>query len=252
MRKDALLVLILLSLILLTTCIPQFNFSQAQTPSPIQIDKNVNDLTINPSYRTQIKLAIHSIKNNGSRTVSIKEISVTEYEMMTTRIIERLSSNAEYDTIFEDILQILKEYHLIDPEITLQEIFDRNMSTDFNTTYYNVSSDPFGAIFSPVVIAGMGAGGGIGDNFGLLSGNVYSFGVIGLGGLFCLDAVMQTIHIQYTFTFPLLVHILAGFAGIMLFPVHFDKLYASGFPLFIYSNFLALGFSGFTIGFPTG
>jgi hypothetical protein len=239
-------------MLLFATCIPQFNFSGIQASSPIQSDTNVNDLPMSPSDRTQIKLALQSIKNDGSRIVSIKEISVTEYEMMTTRIIERLSSNTEYDIIFEDILQILKEYHLIDPEITLQEIFDRNMSTDFNTTDFNVSSDPFGAIFSPVVIAGMGAGGGIGDNFGLLSGNVYSFGVIGLGGLFCLDVVMQTIHVQFTFTFPLLVHILAGFAGIMLFPVHFDKLYASGFPLFIYSNFLALGFSGFTIGFSTG
>jgi hypothetical protein len=219
----------------------------------MQIETSGHVIAMNPSDRTLIKLAVHNIKNDGSRTVSIKEISVAEYEMMRNRIIERLSSNTDYDTVFEHVLQILQEYNMIDPEITLQEIFDRNMSTDFNTTYYNVSvNEPFGAIFSPVVIAGMGAGGGIGDNFGLLSGNVYSFGVIGLGGIFCIDVVMQAIYVQYTFTFPLLVHILAGFAGIMLFPVHFDKLYASGFPLFIYSNFLALGFSGFTIGFPTG
>jgi hypothetical protein len=202
MRKDQLLVLILLPMILLTTCIPQFNFSNVQACLPTQIDTHINDVTINPYEKNQIKLAVHSIKSDGSRTVSIKEISVTDYQTMTNRINERLSSNSDYDTVFEDILQILKEHHLIDTEVTLQEIFDRNMSTDFNTTNFNISSDPFGAIFSPVIIAGMGFGGGIGDNIGLLSGLVYSFGVIGLGGIFCLDVVMQTIHVQFTFTAP--------------------------------------------------
>lgn len=251
MKKNTFTNIFILVMLLSISYIPQFNFCNAQTQSPMKSDTHLNNVHINSYNRNYIKLAIHTIKEDGSRNVSIKEISIADYKMMTHRINERLSSNTDYDTMFENILQIIKEYNMVDQDITLQEIFDRNMSTDFNTTFYNVSSDPFGAIFSPVIIAGMGAGAGIGDNFGLLSGNVYSFGVIGLGGLFCLDAVMQTIHIQYTFTFPLLVHILAGFAGIMLFPVHFDKLYASGFPLFIYSNFLALGYSGFTIGFAT-
>jgi hypothetical protein len=78
------------------------------------IDKDADDFNTNPYFRDQIKLAILSVKNDKSRTVSIKEISVKDFRTMTNRITERLSSNTDHDTIFENILQILKEYNLID------------------------------------------------------------------------------------------------------------------------------------------
>lgn len=237
-------------MILLTTCIPQINFSNTQA-SPMQIDSNVNDLTMNPSDRTQIKLAVQSIKNDGSREVSIKELSVTEYETMTTRINKIVSSQTEYETLFDQVLQILQEYDLVDPKITVYDLLNRNMSTEYNFKVWNLSQNEpaFVAMYSPVVIAGMGFGGAIGDTIGLASGNVYCGGGIGLGGIVCLDFWTRTIHTQTTFTFPLVVYIISGFTGIMLFPVHFDKLYASGLPLSIYSNFIAVGLAGWTVSF---
>lgn len=78
------------------------------------IDKDADDFNTNPYFRDQIKLAILSVKNDESRTVSIKEISVKDFRTMTNRITERFSSNTDHDIIFENILQILKEYNLID------------------------------------------------------------------------------------------------------------------------------------------
>ena len=112
--------------------------------------------------------------------------------------------------------------------------------------------EPFLAHFSPIIIVGMGFGGGIGDKFGALSGLLYSFGVIGLGGVLCIDAIAKTIYVHYTFTVPLLLHVLSSFTGIMMFPVNFDFLAGSGLPLFIYSNFIAIGYSALSIGFPLG
>ena len=68
---------------------------------------------------------------------------------------------------------------------------------------------------------------------GKLDSNLVSGGIIGLGGVFCFDLLAQTIYVQYTFTFPLLLHILASFIGIMMFPVNFDFISEKYLPLFI-------------------
>lgn len=229
--------------------IPQFSSLKVQARSPIQIDSNVDDLNKNPYDGNLIKLAVLRIKKDKSHDVSIKKISIQDFRMMINQINERVSSNKDHGAMFENSLQILKQYNLIDQDMTLQEIFDRNISTELNTTEFNITyMEPFMSVFSPILIAGMGAGAAIGDTFGLLSGNVYSFGVLGLGAVVCIDPLLATVYIQQTFTLPLLIQILAGFAGIMMFPVHFDKLYTSGFPLTIYSNFFAMGLSGLAIG----
>ena len=249
MRISKLIVIFLLLVILSPSCVPQSIFFKEQARLPVQIDTNADDLNMNLFDGFQIKLAIHTLKDDRSHTVSIKKITVKEFRTMTNRINERISSDKDYDTLFENVLQILKEYTLIDQDITLQEIFDRNISTQFNTTNFTrIYNEPFMSIFSPIFIAGMGAGAALGDTFGLVSGNVYSFGVLGLGSVVCIDLLLATIYSQFTFTLPLLIHILSGFAGIMMFPVHFDKLYASGFPLTIYSNFIALGVAGLAVG----
>jgi len=48
----------------------------------------------------------------------------------------------------------------------------------------------------------MGLGAGIGDKFGRVNCLLYYVGIIGLGGVICLDALVKTIYVQYTFTFP--------------------------------------------------
>jgi hypothetical protein len=82
-----------------------------------------------------------------------------------------------------------------------------------------------------------------------IAGNLFSAGVIGLGGIVCLDFEDWSIYYQYTFTYPLLLHILSGFIGIMMFA--FDNIYPpeNGPPISLYSNFIAIGMAGLAIGF---
>ena len=124
------------------------------------------------------------------------------------------------------------------------------MILDFNISMM----EPFAVNFAPVFIAGMGFGAGFGFRslpiVRRFAGNIFSMGVIGLGAVICYDFYTNTLYIQQTFTVPFLVHVLAGFIGIMLFA--FDSVFPPipGFPpVTIYSNFVGLGVAGLAIGF---
>ena len=81
------------------------------------------------------------------------------------------------------------------------------------------------------------------------TGNLFSILLIGLGEIVCLDFEDWSIYYQYTFTCPLLFHILSVFIGIMMFA--FNNIYPSenGPPISLYSNFIAIGMAGLAIGF---
>jgi hypothetical protein len=113
--------------------------------------------------------------------------------------------------------------------------------------------EPFIALFVPIFIGGMGFGAGF--NFRQIpiikriAGNIFTVGVIGLGAVLCFDWLTSTLYQQITFTIPLLVHILSGFVGLMLFA--FDSIFppVPGEPPFTTcSNTVALGIAGLAIG----
>lgn len=207
----------------------------------------------NTNIVNTIKIAIYHKKSDGSLNFTIKEFINKEYESIIFNITEIISKAKTFNIPSLKILELLKEKNLIKDEINFKDIFSEKTSMIYNSTAYNLSvMEPFVALFSPIIAVGMGFGAGIGDKFGGVTGLLYSGGVIGLGGVICLDALAKTLYVHYTFTFPLLIHVLSSFIGIIMFPVDFDFISANYLPLFIYSNFIAIGYSGLAIGFPLG
>lgn len=201
----------------------------------------------------EITLAIIHTKQNGYINITTKEITRSNYENLIYEITENISKTKPDDKPFSNILQIIKEKKLLNNNISLDEIIGNKTSELLDTTTYNLSiMEPFVSMFVPIVAVGMGFGAGIGDKFGSVTGLLYSGGIIGLGAVLCFDALMKTIYVQYTFTFPLLLHIITSFIGIMMFPVDFDFISENYLPLFIYSNFIAIGYSALAIGIPLG
>jgi hypothetical protein len=234
-----------------TTVISVFNSPQLKAEVILEVNSMRQTKNLPSVQGDTIKIAICQIRTNGEFNVTIKEMLSENYKYVLNQLTSTIVDAYEYSGQLESILGVFKESDLIGSDMTLQDIFDRDVPMGDDTAVWNLSiMEPFIAHFSPVLIVGMGFGAGIADTIGLFSGNIYSLGVIGLGGVLCIDAFAKTIYAQYTFTFPLLIHVLSGFVGIMMFPIHLDSLYTSGLPFKIYSNFVAFGLSGLTIGVP--
>ena len=244
----------LIFLIMVTTIAsPLIKPTLFENISPLSLKDINGNLPKNNLDQKTIKLAVIHSKPDRNINVSIKELFIDEYTALRENIVKNISLTNASKQPFENILKMLKEINLLNNNMKLDDILGDKTSVVHNSTEYNVSiMEPFLAHFSPIIIVGMGFGVGIGDKFGAISGLLYSFGVIGLGGLLCIDALAKTIYVQFTFTFPLLLHVLSSFIGIMMFPVKFDFLAASGLPIFIYSNFIAIGYSALSIGIPIG
>lgn len=245
--------LFILSIFIVISMNPLFLSTNSFYNSVIASENDEIYPSINELNNEIIKLAVIHSKSNGDVYITIKELIKGDYQDIRENIAKKISLAENSDKTFENILDFIKEKNLINKNLKLEDIFGDKISLIYNTTEYNLSiMEPFLAHFAPIIIAGMGFGGGIGDKFGVLSGLLYSLGVIGLGGVFCIDALAKTIYIHYTFTFPLLLHLLSSFVGIMMFPVNFDFLATSGLPIFIYSNFIAIGYAAMVIGVPIG
>jgi hypothetical protein len=252
MKRNILIWFIFL-IIMISSISPILSTAMLKTDNPLPSNNNVIFFDKKTVNKNTIKLAIYHSKQDGSLNFTIKEIPMAEYQALRNNITKKISLTNIYDKPFESILEMLKVRGLINDNTRLEDIFDDKTSIVYNSTEYNLSiMEPFLAHFAPIILVGMGFGGGIGDKFGSLSGLLYSFGVIGLGGVLCIDALAKTIYIHYTFTFPLLFHLLSSFVGIMMFPVDFDFISSSGLPIFIYSNFIAIGHTALAIGFPIG
>ncbi len=250
MKKDTILSLYVGAIVLLAIGSPLLHSSPIQAHFLDHLDRHADNTRNEPQMGEKISLAICHVKKEGPINLTIKEVFLDDYTQMLHGLTESISSTHEYGSQFEEILGTFKDNDLIGKDVSLQDIFDSDTVTGFNTTTYNLSlMEPFVAHFSPVFLIGMGFGAGIADTIGLFTGNVYSFGVIGLGGILCIDAFAKTIYVQYTFTFPLLIHILSGFIGVMMFPVNLNFI-SSSLPIVIYSNFVAFGLSGLTVGIP--
>jgi hypothetical protein len=246
--KRNLLIFIIFLIVIISPILKSSVVNSTVSSKNIIIDnyKNINSINT-------IKLAIFHSKEDGSFNYTIKEIIKEDYEFLINNLTNKISQIKNYDKPFKNIFKVLKEKNLIEDDIDLFDIFSEKTSVIYDSTAYNLSvMEPFVSLFAPIVAVGMGFGAGIGDKFGSVTGLLYSGGVIGLGGVICLDAIAKTLYVQYTFTFPLLIHVLSSFVGIMMFPVDFDFISNNYLPFFIYSNFIAIGYSALAIGFPLG
>ena len=213
---------------------------------------------INPRGETSksdtIEIIVYQFQKNGDREKTEKKLTSKENLEMMNKLMQTEISNSTPKEIFEEKLEILKEYKLISSKTTLEDIMDVEKLESYNSQSFNISEmEPFVAHFAPIFIGGMGFGAGFGFR-GLpiirrIAGNIFSIGVIGLGAIVCLDFFASTLYYQITFTLPLLVHVLAGFVGIMLFAL--DTIFPpipGKPPVTIYSNIVALGLAGLAAG----
>jgi hypothetical protein len=254
MRKKLRIVSIGVVILLVLTYVPTL------TPQPI--NKNAeNSLTniLTPEIRTGdvdiTEIRVYHIRKDGGFEVTVKNMTSDENKEMMNRLIQTEISNSTPKEIFEEKLEILKEYDLVSSNITLKDILDVEKLESFSSLPFNVSEmKPFTAHFAPVFIGGFGFGAGFGFRrlplIRRIAGNIFSAGLIGLGVVLCLDIFESILHFQFTFTMPYLCHVIAGFVGIMLFA--FDSVFPPVLgtpPVTIYSNIVALGIAGLAIGF---
>jgi hypothetical protein len=251
--KNISLKIITILVILIIVLSPILNSSVINIKRTDYLNNNQSNLIDYISDSEKINLAILQSKPDGSINITTKEIIYDEYRSLIYEITNKISKTKTGDKPFLTIFKLLREKNLIKQDVVLNELLGDKISNFSNTTAYNLSiMQPFVSMFAPIIAVGMGFGGGIGDKFGSITGLLYSGGIIGLGAVLCLDALIKTIYVQFTFTFPLLLHILASFVGIIMFPVDFDFISANFLPLFIYSNFIAIGYSALAIGVPLG
>lgn len=209
--------------------------------------------TIKPLNQNVNLLVYYCDKNQSFKkhVVTMKQETFTVFKRAISDISNKDLSLIE---LFEIKLNLMKQYDVINDDVRVNDILDISDETKTNLLNFSIiNAEKFDSIFSPVFIAGMGMGIGIGFRRmpirQHLAGNLYSAGLIGLGAVLCLDIQDQALYYQFTFTYPFLIHIISGFIGIMLFA--FDSLYPpdNGPPITIYSNFFALGMAGLVIGF---
>jgi hypothetical protein len=221
-------------------------------------NKNTLTNTLIPREKTwrsdMVEIRVCHFRKNRNYEEIVKELPHDDNEEMMNKLIQTEISNLTPKEIFEEKLEILKEYELVSSNITLEDILDVDKLEEYNSQSFNISEmKPFVAHFAPIFMGGFGFGAGFGFRrlpiIKRIAGNIFSAGAIGLGAVFCLDLLQSTLHYQMTFTLPLLVHIIAGFVGIMLFA--FDSVFPpvpGKPPITIYSNIVALGTAGLAIG----
>jgi len=213
--------------------------------------KDPEEKTLKPDT---IQIRVYQFQKNGDTDKTVKNLTSDENHEMMGKLMQTEISNLTPKEIFEEKLEILKEYKLIPNNTTLEDIMDVEKLESYNSKPFNRSEmEPFVSVFVPIFIGGMGFGAGFGFRrlpiIKRIAGNIFTVGLIGLGAVLCLDWLTSTLYIQITFTAPFLVHFLSGFVGIMLFA--FDSVFppVPGEPPFtIYSNIVALGVAGLAIG----
>ena len=237
---------------LICLCILSMPLVQSlETSNEIEINKMKHE-----EYTSfnDIKLLIYYIDNEGNFQKILKFLSKTNYQLFLDEVSDLSDQFSNFMNFLDKKLEIMKKYEIIPTEVTLNNFIDFDIIEEASINPFNLTdADKFVSHFAPIFMIGMGFGFGIGFRrmpvMKRIAGNLFSAGVIGLGGIVCLDIEDWSIYYQYTFTYPLLLHILSGFIGIMMFA--FDNIYPpeNGPPISLYSNFIAIGMAGLAIGF---
>jgi hypothetical protein len=218
--------------------------------SQLQNEIKINNRITNDN---DIKLLIYYLDKEGNFEKIIKTLSKTNYKLFINEVSNLSNEITNFIEFINAKLKIMKKYQIIPDKINIHNIIDINRFQETESKPFNLTdTDSFISHFSPLFIVGMGFGFGIGLRrmpiLERIAGNLFSAGIIGLGGIVCLDIEDWSIYYQYTFTYPLLIHVLSGFIGIMMFA--FDNIFPAenGPPISVYSNFLAIGMAGLAIG----
>jgi hypothetical protein len=226
MKKKLCIFSITTVILLVLTCFP------INASPPISLGENhsvmgpTKDLT-EGSFNMLVNV-IH-IKEDGTVVKELKELPRSEHRILMNEVKQVEGSVKSLRGIFEEKLQILKNYNLVSNDLTLEDILDvEKLDGPVETTQF----EDFKAENAPIFLAGGGVGIGFGVPFFLTSGT-FLCALIGGGVVVCYDFAVKVLHYMLTLFFiPLLTGLMSGFIGILLLPV---------IPGFFYSNFFGLG-----------
>ncbi len=237
--------------------------SMASIPIIETIHADANYKIINQNHKQEktslngINILVYFADKDGQFQRNVVKITKEAYNTFIKKISNISKLDLSLVDLFEEKIRLMKEYGIINNDISLSDIFDISDSmTNSLDNFSIINAAKFESKFAPILLAGMGFGFGIGFRrmpvMKHIAGNIFSTGLIGLGAVLCLDIEDNALYYQYTLTYPYLIHILSGFIGIMLFA--FDSLFPpeNGPAITFYSNFFALGMAGLAIGFELG
>ncbi len=177
-----------------------------------------------------VLINVYHLKEDGTIDKAVKELPVNEYETLMEELKQVERSGKTLRGIFEEKLQMLKNYELVSSDLTLEEILDVEKLTE------PIETQQFGEDFeaknAPIFFVGGGLGFGFGVPFFFTSGTFLCI-LFGFGLVLCYDFAEKILHQLITLFFiPLIVGYMGGFIGLLLLPV---------IPGFFYSNFFGLG-----------
>ena len=198
-----------------------------------------------------IKLRVFLCQTDGSIEDTLIEITREQKNDLFEQLGELDTNHVSVEDIFKEKIRLLQQFDIISEQITVDSIFSQQQPKDdplINITI--VQNENFSAVSAPIFFTGVGIGVGMGFRrmplIRRFAGNIGFVGLLIVGGLLCYNWLEHTLHINYGFIYPMYFGFLSGFVGIMMFAV--DSLFPppGGPPITLYSNFLALGWTGYT------
>jgi hypothetical protein len=156
--------------------------------------------------------------------------------------LSKVNTNLPVKEQFEEKLNILKDYKIVSSDTTLDDIMGKKFDNGSEIFPFKVVvNENFQAHFAPIFITGIGFGFGLGLEIRLANGFLHFLAIVGgLGLILCCDIIEGILYLLWTFTFPIFIGYMAGYAGLIMFAVY---------PGLIYSNFVALGVVPYTFWF---
>lgn len=220
------------AILLILSCFP---------PVVASIVNNDGCLKIN-AYRSKqiskqsdtVEYAIYHIKEDKTYEKEIKVLTVEKSKAMWAELKSTEHKDLTLNEIFEEKLEIMKNYGIVSSEITLNEFVDVEK---LKQGYKSMQSQDFQAASAPIMFVGGGFGLGFGVPFFITSGTFLMI-LFGFGLVMCYDTVNTVLNQLFTMFFiPMLIGYLGGFTGLLLLPV---------IPGFFYSNAVGLGMVALT------
>ena len=198
-----------------------------------------------------VKLRVFLCQVDGSIEDTLIELTREQKNDLFEQLGELDTHHLSVEDIFKEKMRLLQEFGIISDRMTIGSLFPQTETKDdplINLTI--VQNENFSAVSAPIFFTGVGIGVGMGFRrmpiIRRFAGNIGFVGLLIVGGLLCYNWLEHTLHINYGFIYPMYFGFLSGFVGIMMLAV--DSLFPppGGPPITLYSNFLALGWTGYT------
>ncbi|MCK4332061.1 MAG: hypothetical protein KAV40_00605 [Thermoplasmatales archaeon] len=219
--------------------------TSASSSQPIKA--NVNPFTIvedksfydesSLSGEGPLRMLVYHIKEDGSVERTLKKMTISQRREFMKKLAQTSKSTVMEQ--LEEKLAIFKEYELVSPELSLEDIIGVNKSEiageDFHPVPLNGSFTAQPAILFFVAFPGLGFGYGI--PLFPITGMIHLVVVNFFGVVKAIDLSTFQNYSLSAFIMPFLLGQISGYTGILMIPF---------VPGFIYSNLIGLGHATLT------